>query len=467
MTTEFDELFADKKQKKPDQLETRPVAGPEAAVETPAQGPATPLNSAWKIIIADDEKDVHEVTKMALAGIEFFGKKVQLLSSFSARETIELLRRNPDTAVILLDVVMESDEAGLMAVKQIREELENRQVRIILRTGQPGKAPEKEVILNYDINSYLDKSEITAQKLFTTVIASLRAYSNLEDVSREVCHTIVDSAKVGIMIVDAQSKNIVDVNPAGQEVIGLPKEQIVNHSCRDFFFGDIDGGRCPCHPVDEVLEHREQILMGKSGRKIPIFLSSVAIKLHGQQYFVDTFLNITELKKLQEQLRILAYYDPMTKLANRALFMETLKRKLKSATRYKEKVGLLFIDLNKFKQVNDQHGHHIGDLLLTEVGKRLLKSLRESDLAARLGGDEFAVILGKTTGRDKAALVAQRIIDDLEEPIKIECVVCEIGASIGISIFPVDAAEMETLIMKADAAMYKAKSVGESCYRFI
>lgn len=455
MTTEFDELFAAK----------------EATVPTKDKSPipnqVKSSNTSWKIIIADDEKDVHEVTKMALAGIEFFGKTVQLLSSFSARETVDLLRQNPDTAVILLDVVMEEDDAGLKAVKQIREELENRQVRIVLRTGQPGKAPEKDVILNYDINNYLAKSEITAQKLFTTVIASLRAYSNLEEVSREVYHTIVDSAKVGIMIIDAKSKNIVDVNPAGKAVMGLPKEQIVYHSCRDFFFCDINGGQCLCHPSDEVLDHREQILLGKSGQKIPIFLSSVPITLHGQQYFVDTFLNITELKKLQEQLRILAYYDPMTKLANRALFMETLQQKLKNAARYEEKVGLLFIDLNKFKQVNDQHGHHIGDMLLTEVGKRLLSCLRESDLAARLGGDEFAVILGRTTGRDEAALVAQRIINDLEQPIKIECVTCEIGASIGISIFPVDASELETLLMKADSAMYQAKSTGESCYRFI
>ena len=198
-----------------------------------------------------------------------------------------------------------------------------------------------------------------------------------------------------------------------------------------------------------------------------MFLSSVPIKLHGQQYFVDTFLNISELKNLQEKLRVLAYYDPLTKLANRALFMETLKQKLRHASRYEEKVGLLFIDLNKFKQVNDQHGHHIGDMLLAEVGVRLEASLRESDMAARLGGDEFAVILGGTTGRDEAALVAQRIINDLEQPVEIECVTCEIGASIGISIFPVDAGDMETLLMKADSAMYKAKATGESCYRFI
>ena len=455
MNSDFDELFAPGKSIK------------SAAPDPLAPVQPEPAGVSWKIIVADDEKDVHEVTKMALAGLEFFGKKIQLLNSFSGRETIDLLRRNPDTAVILLDVVMENDDAGLQAVKQIREELQNRQVRIVLRTGQPGKAPEKEVILNYDINNYLAKSEITAQKLFTTVIASLRAYSNLEDVSREVCHTIIDSAKVGIMVIDAKSKSIVEVNPAGQEVIGLPKEQIIYHDCRDFFFDDIEGKQCPCHAVDEALDHREQVLRGKSGRKIPVYLSSVPIQLHGQQYFVDTFLNISELKKLQEQLRILAYYDPLTKLANRSLFMETLKHKLTHASRYDEKVGLLFIDLNKFKQVNDQHGHHVGDLLLAEVAKKLNKSLRESDMAARLGGDEFAVILDKITGRDEAALVSQRIIDDLEQMMKIECVTCEIGASVGISIFPIDSQDMETLLMKADSAMYQAKSSGESCFRFI
>lgn len=130
----------------------------------------------WKVIIADDEEEIHNITKMVLDDFEFEGKKISFLSSYSGEETKQLIRENPDVAVILLDVVMETDRAGLDTVYYIRRELNNNLVQIILRTGQPGDAPEQEVISTYEINDYKSKVELTAQKLFTTVTSSLRAY---------------------------------------------------------------------------------------------------------------------------------------------------------------------------------------------------------------------------------------------------------------------------------------------------
>jgi response regulator RpfG family c-di-GMP phosphodiesterase len=138
----------------------------------------------WKILIADDEPDVHAVTRMVLSDLHFEGKGVIFQSAYSRAETLEMLKKNNDIALILLDVVMEEDDSGLKIVKQIRETLKNKLIRIILRTGQPGKAPEKSVILDYDINDYKEKTELTFQKLFTTVIASLRAYQDLKTIER-------------------------------------------------------------------------------------------------------------------------------------------------------------------------------------------------------------------------------------------------------------------------------------------
>lgn len=133
----------------------------------------------YKVIIADDDDEVHKVTSMVLDSFEFEGSKLKLFNTFSAEETIDLLKKENDIAVILLDVVMEEDHSGLEVVKYIREELKNDFIRIILRTGQPGKAPEEDIIVNYDINDYKSKTELTVQKLFTSLYSSLRAYRDL------------------------------------------------------------------------------------------------------------------------------------------------------------------------------------------------------------------------------------------------------------------------------------------------
>ena len=140
---------------------------------------ATPQRRPWNVLIIDDEKDVHSATRLAIKDLRYKERPLALHSAYSAAEGFELLRQHPDIALILLDVVMETDDAGLRLVERIRNELGNTVSRIVLRTGQPGQAPEQEVILNYDINDYKTKTELTVQKLFTTVIASLRAYENL------------------------------------------------------------------------------------------------------------------------------------------------------------------------------------------------------------------------------------------------------------------------------------------------
>ncbi|MBK3733761.1 DUF3369 domain-containing protein, partial [Azospirillum brasilense] len=162
MSDEF--LFAD----------DEPGIEAETAKET-APEPADP----WIILIVDDDPAIHATTKMVLRGFTFEGRPAQFLSAGTAAEARSLLEQNPAIAVVLLDVVMESDDAGLRLVRMIRSELNNRRVRIILRTGQPGQAPERDVILNYDINDYKSKTELTAQKLFTSVVAALRGYQDI------------------------------------------------------------------------------------------------------------------------------------------------------------------------------------------------------------------------------------------------------------------------------------------------
>jgi len=137
--------------------------------------------SGWKILIVDDEPEMHTVTRLTLGTLRFRDRPLLFLSAHSAREARELLARHPDFALILLDVVMETEDAGLRLARYIRGTLGNDRVRIVLRTGQPGQAPERNVVIEYDINDYKEKTELTAQRLVTTVLSSLRAYQAIEE----------------------------------------------------------------------------------------------------------------------------------------------------------------------------------------------------------------------------------------------------------------------------------------------
>lgn len=133
----------------------------------------------WNILIVDDDVDVHVVTKFALRDVRYKGRPLNFLHAYSGKEGFSILRDTPDVALVLLDVIMETDHAGLVLARQIRGELDNHQLRIVLRTGQSGQTLEQSVIVDYDINDYRTKNDLTTQKLFTTVISSLRAYDSL------------------------------------------------------------------------------------------------------------------------------------------------------------------------------------------------------------------------------------------------------------------------------------------------
>ncbi|MGK7917823.1 MAG: response regulator [Prochloraceae cyanobacterium] len=152
--------------------------------ESPALEEAT--TESWKILLVDDEQEIHHVTQLALDDLIFEGKKLTFLSAYSGEEAKALIKQHSDTAMIFLDVVMETEDAGLDVVRYIREVLKNQFVQIILRTGQPGQVPEDVVTLNYDINDYKTKTELTRQKLMTRVITSLRVYKTLVENDQEL-----------------------------------------------------------------------------------------------------------------------------------------------------------------------------------------------------------------------------------------------------------------------------------------
>ncbi|MGE4294717.1 MAG: DUF3369 domain-containing protein [Campylobacterales bacterium] len=149
------------------------------------EAPQTGRQAApWRVMIVDDEPEVHHVTRFALGEFKFEGRGLEFLHAYSGEEAKRLLRQESGVAMVLLDVVMESDDAGLKVARFIREELDETALRIILRTGQPGQAPEARVIIDYDINDYKTKTELTSQKLFTTLVTALRSWRDIQSLKR-------------------------------------------------------------------------------------------------------------------------------------------------------------------------------------------------------------------------------------------------------------------------------------------
>jgi diguanylate cyclase (GGDEF)-like protein/PAS domain S-box-containing protein len=178
------------------------------------------------------------------------------------------------------------------------------------------------------------------------------------------------------------------------------------------------------------------------------------------------FRDITDRKVAEEQVQFLAFYDALTGLPNRRLLQDRLNQALASARRQKNKLGLLFLDLDRFKDINDSLGHSVGDLLLQEVAERLKAWGREQDTVARLGGDEFLIALTNVKDTPDAAVAAERLMEAMTAEFVIQGHSLNVSCSIGISIFPEHGADCETLIKNADAAMYSAKAVGRNNFRF-
>ena len=183
-------------------------------------------------------------------------------------------------------------------------------------------------------------------------------------------------------------------------------------------------------------------------------------------HFVGVKEDITEIKRLQEELGHMARHDQLTDLPNRFLFKDRLGQALVQSKRRQAMFALLYLDLDDFKPVNDTLGHEAGDALLVEVGARLIATIRESDTVARMGGDEFTVLINDIQGPATAELLARMILEALGRPVQLRDRECAIGVSIGIALYPKDGTTADELLSKADSAMYLAKQAGGNGFRF-
>ncbi len=308
--------------------------------------------------------------------------------------------------------------------------------------------------------------------------------------SKEFLHHVINTIPDPIFVKNEQHQWIV-LNEAYSQFIGYPNQFLIEKSDYDFF---------PKHEADvfrqqddlvfrtqKPQEHEEEFT-NADGQTYKI---ATKRSLHkdsaGNFFLVGVIRDITKRKLMEEQLkrtadelfrsnnelrdkedhlRYLAYHDHLTGLSNRKFFAEQLDESLHWAQQNNLLLGLLLIDLDGFKQVNDTLGHETGDRLLMTIARRLSNSLRTSDTVSRLGGDEFTVILRAIPNVQVAAKIAEKILSSITKPIVLDGYTIRVSASIGISIYPYNSQDSETLMKQADAAMYRAKRLGKNRYEF-
>jgi len=280
---------------------------------------------------------------------------------------------------------------------------------------------------------------------------------------------VVSALAEGVVLVDRE-RRVLACNPAAEAILRLSHDQLVAGA--PWPIVDDAGERLAFErtPIGETLatgEDRTGVVLAlgyPDGARAWIALTTRALGEPGAPpaSVVASFADVTERRVFQQQLEHAAFHDALTGLPNRKLFMERLEHALELARRRDERVAVAFIDLDRFKHVNDTHGHATGDRLLAEIARRLGEVLRGSDLVARLGGDEFCAILTGVSDAATARAIAQRMLQAIARAIDIAGHATEVTASIGLALFPDHATESALLVRYADHAMYEVKSAGKN-----
>lgn len=290
------------------------------------------------------------------------------------------------------------------------------------------------------------------------------------DTELRIAATAFESQE-GMMITDADAV-ILKVNKSFTEITGYSSEEaigqkmnLLNSGIHDaLFFAEM------WQSIDSKGVWQGEIWnRRKNGNIFPEWLTISAVKGADDKitHYVGTMMDITARKAIEQHIHHLAHYDALTDLPNRTLLIDRLHQAIAQARREHNLLALLYLDLDKFKPVNDSFGHDVGDLLLKEVANRLEACVRrETDTVSRLGGDEFVILLGQLDRQTAAGLVAENILASLNVPFLIQQHTLDISSSVGIAVYPDDGLEANTLMKNADNAMYQAKCAGRGCFRF-
>ncbi len=478
-----------------DVIEDDGIAGADAE----RSAPMAPPDRFWHLLVVDDDIEVHATTTFALGGVEILGRRLELLHAHSGAEALEILRqRGGDIAVVLLDVVMETDDAGLKTARAIREELGLTTVRLILRTGQPGYAPELAVIRDYDINDYRTKSELTRTRLLSSLFVALRAYVHLQslETSRHGLEKIIAASAdlfsrrsltgfcEGILIqlgglLGMETNGIVlvrlhgarDQTPETGPVIlaaagpfrhlaGAPLKNIPDESLKALLARSLELRQSLFETGNTVLH-----IAGPSGDDVAIFLATHQDISPLNRKLLEVFCSNIGVGfdniGLLEHVRNLAFFDPLTRLPNRTQFQVEINRRLEEmrTTGTQKKLAVILLDLDHFQMINDGLGHSAGDAVLTKVARELCLAFDQPNAVSRLSGDLFG-ILAEVYGFEEEASLLDLIGICFADSFLIRDNALNVTASGGYTVVDPADSDVPAAIRSAGMALKRAKRQG-------
>jgi diguanylate cyclase (GGDEF)-like protein/PAS domain S-box-containing protein len=416
-------------------------AGPIAVLRTDAVGNVTYANGRWADILDDPQIRLRETSWQSILVPE---------------HVEEIIRRS-----------MESIETGEPFVMRVRalDPMKLAPTSAALGTGQYWG--ELRVAPVFDDEGNHDGFVATLTDISSEVAADSRA----DRLAR-----VLDAGSDFLLIAERNGA-ISYVNDAAFETLGVRPADSVTDRSTPFFLMDVldsDSFEFFHEVVEPVLVEAgiwrgELTFRDRRGSFIPV--SALVLAQTNEAGRVESISvvarDITDLKDAERRMRQLATHDYLTGLPNRVLLYDRLDQALARFHRHQRAVALMYLDLDRFKPVNDEHGHHVGDAVLCQISDRIHAIIRETDTAARIGGDEFAVLVEGVDDLDSLRLVASRLIETISEPIVVDDVVASVGVSIGVVIANERCAEADALMALADSAMYEAKSKGRGCYELV
>ncbi|PCK08307.1 MAG: diguanylate cyclase [Alteromonadaceae bacterium] len=439
--------------------------------------------SVWRVLMIDDEKDVHTATAFALRNTEIVGRPIEFLHATSGREAKRLLVETEDIAVILLDVVMETPNAGLDLVEVIRNELNIKDTRIILRTGQPNQAPEIEVIRDYDINDYKLKSELTQSKLFASLTTAIRSYQQIKTIEagKESLGLIVSSCAElltqkginrfaeGVIL---HLSSLLSLTPEGLICVRCAADSksepliiaaaghysgLIDHSLSDLLELDAKESLIQCiqTKTNIYLPFGIALYLGSKDRgDMACFVSSAAELSPVDEHLIELFCaNITicaDNLQLVDKLSNFAFVDGVAGLPNR----NALVRKINSMKDHADlsSYSLSLVDVDHFSDLNTSLGQEYGDALLRAVSDRMKAAFSEPCVPANLHGDTFAVFGPSELVHEKSLLapfVKSFTIDGQEQMISVTAGIVPMSETSG---------DAEEVLQDASIVLKTAKS---------
>jgi len=449
------------------------------------------------VLIADDDEIIRMMAAEALQEGGFATETVEN-GQLAVTAFLQLL---PE--IVLLDVNMPIMD-GFAACAEIRKSPAGDRVPILMLTGLEDidsitraydtgatdfqSKPVNWIILRQRIRYMLRASDtfeamLESESKNRELLVEQRQSAQALHRERDFIATVLDTARALVMVRDRQGR-IVRFNRACEEATGYDSNDVARKRVWDFLLIPEEVGRDKA-VFEELRAGREaneyqSYWVTKDGRQRLISWSNSVLLDRSKEveHVISTSIDITERKQAEEQVQFLAYYDGLTSLPNRVLFKENLNQALAYSQRHERLMTLLFLDLDRFKQINDTFGHSLGDLLLKGIAERLRSDVRIGDCVARreandlessvgrFGGDEFTLLITDVSSVQAAAKIAQRVLDLIAEPFELDNQEVYITASIGISMHPHDGANAEVLLKNADAAMYAAKEHGRNGYSF-